>query len=340
MTPERFRWPTWSLLAMAFWLGAWPVLGDEIRPAFLEIRQSSADEYAVLLKVPAKGPDQRLSLNVRLPEGSEMVDGPEVDYVGNAFIERSTIRRSGGLVGTEIAIDGLARTSTDALVRIEGLEGHSQMVRLSPAAPSMIVTAAPTSAEVAKTYTILGIEHILEGIDHLLFVLCLVMVAGFSKKLLITITGFTIAHSVTLVLSTLQIVEVPIGPVEAVIALSIVFLACEIIKNKRDGLTYRYPVTVSSSFGLLHGFGFAAVLGEIGLPEDEVPISLLFFNVGVELGQLLFIFALMVIAWLPSKCFYWIRGRDIPRAIWQPVTAYGVGIVATYWTIERVAGFY
>ncbi|WP_424286598.1 HupE/UreJ family protein [Eudoraea sp.] len=150
---------------------------------------------------------------------------------------------------------------------------------------------------VARQYSILGIKHILEGWDHLLFLICLMLVAGIGKKLWITITGFTIAHSITLALSALDVVRLPIPPVEAVIALSVVYLAVEIALQKKDSLTYRYPIAVSSSFGLLHGFGFAAVLSDIGLPQIEVVTSLLFFNVGVELGQIIFVLGILLF-WL------------------------------------------
>lgn len=328
--------------ALAFALllfGVCAARADEMRPAYLELRETSADTYDVVFKVPARGSDQRLSLYTRLPDDCKIVTPIETEFTGSAFVERSTIHRDGGLAGAKISIDGLAKSSTDALVRIQGLRGNSQTFRLSPSSPSLIVATAPSGFDVAKTYTVLGIEHILVGLDHLLFVLCLMLVAGIGRKLLITITGFTLAHSATLALSTLGILTIPRPPVEAVIALSIVFLASEIVRGDRSSLTYRYPVSVSMSFGLLHGFGFAAVLGEIGLPPDEIPISLLFFNVGVEIGQLLFIAALLALAGIAivisralSKC--------IPSpARWQPVAAYLIGTVATYWTIERIAGF-
>lgn len=312
---------------------------DEMRPAYLEFREISAGTYDVVFKVPARGPDQRLSLYTRLPDDCKIVSPIETEFTGTAFVERSTIHRDGGLAGAEIAIDGLAKTSTDALVRIQGLEGNSQTFRLSPSSPSLVVATAPTSFELAMTYTVLGIEHILIGLDHLLFVLCLMLVAGVGRKLLITITGFTLAHSVTLALATLGIVNVPVPPVEAVIALSIVFLASEILRGDKASLTYRYPVSVSMSFGLLHGFGFAAVLGEIGLPADEIPVSLLFFNVGVELGQLMFIAALLIVGWIAAAIYRAVAKRVPSPALWQPAAAYLIGTLATYWTIERIAGF-
>ena len=313
---------------------------DVMRPAYLEFRETVEDTYDVVFKVPAKGPKQRLALQIILPEDCKTLVPAKTTFTGTAFVERSTITRENGLSGATIAIDGLTKTSTEALVRIEGLEGNSQTARLSPAKPSMNVTAAPSSFSVAKTYTILGIQHILEGFDHLLFVLCLMIVAGISRKLLLTITGFTVAHSLTLALSTLDIVTIPTPPVEAVIALSIVFLASEIIRGDQSCLTYRYPVTVSMSFGLLHGFGFAAVLGEIGLPPSEIPVSLLFFNVGVEVGQLLFIGALIILLRIVLMLKKALTHRPDFPTLWQPTAAYLIGTVATFWTIERVVSFW
>ena len=311
----------------------------EMRPAYLELRETHQDIYEVTWKVPARGPDQRLALDVRLPTDCKIVSPASRSYANAAFVDRSTISRQGGLPGAEIYIEGLSNTYTDALVRFEALDGTSQVTRLTPASPSLVIAETPTPFEVAKTYTTLGIQHILEGIDHLLFVLCLMIVAGINRKLLITITGFTIAHSITLALSTLGVIQIPVPPVEAVIALSIVFLASEIARGNQKGLTYRYPVAVSASFGLLHGFGFAAVLGEIGLPQTEIPVSLLFFNIGVELGQLCFIAAVIILAWLGGAILRLIPRLNLTKLRWQPAAAYAIGIVATYWTIERIAGF-
>ena len=328
----------WMAIATLILLSGF-VRAHEMRPAYLELKQSGEESYEVVWKVPGRGVNQRLALDVRFSEGTKITQAPLQSYARAAFIDRFTISRPGGLAGAEIYVEGLSNTYTDVLVRIEPLNGSSQVTRLTPSSPSMTVAATPTSFEVAKTYTILGIQHILEGIDHLLFVLCLMIVAGINRKLLITITGFTIAHSITLALSTLGIVNIPIPPVEAVIALSIVFLASEILRGNKQGLTYRFPIAVSMSFGLLHGFGFAAVLGEIGLPQNEIPTSLLFFNVGVEFGQLLFIAVVIVLALIGKALIRRITRNPISPALWQPAAAYAIGIVATYWTIERSAGF-
>jgi hydrogenase/urease accessory protein HupE len=196
---------------------------------------------------------------------------------------------------------------------------------------------------VAAQYTLLGVRHILEGIDHLLFLVCLLMVARTPRRIAITITGFTLAHSVTLILSALDLVRVPVEPLEAAIALSIVFVATEIARGRRDVLTYRHPIAVSTSFGLLHGFGFAAVLNEIGLPQTELAASLLFFNVGVELGQLAFLAASLVV-WTTSSAA---ARRVAAPSTWQararaaePSAAYLIGSTASFWMIDRVSRFW
>ena len=152
-----------------------------------------------------------------------------------------------------------------------------------------------------KTYLVFGVEHILSGMDHLLFIACLIFIAGTWRRILVTITGFTIAHSLTLTLSALELIRLPVPPIEATIALSIVFLAREIALDRRDTLTWRYPIAVSAGFGLLHGLGFASALKDIGLPQTEIPAALLAFNVGVEIGQIMFVSSMLVVFWLITK---------------------------------------
>ena len=182
-------------------------------------------------------------------------------------------------------------------------------------------------------YTRLGIEHIWTGFDHLLFVLCLIWIAGTWRRILITITGFTLAHSITLALAALEIVRLPVPPIEAVIALSVMFLAVEITRGRRNNLTWNYPVAVSSSFGLLHGLGFAAVLNEIGLPRTELLTGLVCFNIGVEVGQVLFALGVVLVLQLVNQ---WARFA----VVGQTAVGYFVGGIATYWFFERTTGFF
>jgi hydrogenase/urease accessory protein HupE len=309
----------------------------ELRPAYLELSAVSDQSYSVLFKVPGRGPQKRLALYLQLPEDTKFITPAKTTFTGRAFIERSTIKREGGLAGAEIGILGLSKTLTDALVRIEFNDGGTQTVRLTPQSPSFIVQDSPDKMEVIKTYFALGVEHILLGIDHLLFLLCLLIIAKTARRILITVTGFTIAHSITLILSALNIINIPVPPVEAVIALSIVFVAYEIARGAPDTFTYKYPVLVSASFGLLHGFGFASALKNIGLPQTEIAVSLLFFNVGVEIGQLVFISAIVILIFVLKKIlnrsYDYFSNFEIPAA-------YVIGSLACFWMIERIYSFW
>ncbi|MEL7186879.1 MAG: HupE/UreJ family protein, partial [Pseudomonadota bacterium] len=197
-----------------------------------------------------------------------------------------------------------------------------------------VMPGKETAASVAGQYTWLGAEHIWIGFDHLLFLLCLIWIAGTWKRILITVTGFTIAHSLTLALSALEIVRLPVPPVEAAIALSVLFLAVEVTKGRRDSLTWQHPIAVSSSFGLLHGLGFAAVLGEIGLPQTEVLTGLIFFNVGVELGQVAFALGVVLLLRVATA----LLGESMQHHA-RPVMGYAVGCLSAYWLIGRVVAF-
>lgn len=335
MIPQRR-----ALAAAACAVAAWCATmasghAHEVRPAYLEIVERAPETYDVLFKVPAAGEDLRFGLYLQLPADAERVGPPRGEFAGRAHVERARIRRPGGLDGGEIAVEGLSATLTDVLVRLERLDGSTTTLRLTPDRPSFVVTAAPGGLAVALAYARLGVEHILLGVDHLLFVLALLVLVDGWRRLAWTITAFTVAHSITLAAATLGWVAVPPPPVEAVIALSIVFVAGEILRSRqeRPGLARRSPWLVAFTFGLLHGFGFAGALGEIGLPQREVPLALLSFNVGVEVGQLLFVGAVLLLARVPAL----LRWR-VP-AWWPQALAYGVGGVAMSWVFERVAAF-
>ncbi len=316
-------------------LTAFGANAHEVRPAYLELRQTAPDSYDVLWKVPAAGDNLRLGIYVRFPGDIKELSEPRGFFSDNAYIERWRIQHAGGLDGQIIHIDGLAATKIDVLARIERVDGVTQTARLLPDAPSFIVEATPSGWNVSATYLILGIEHILLGIDHLLFVLALVLLVKGWKRLVGTITAFTVAHSITLAAATLGFVHVPGPPVEACIALSIVFVAAEIIRSRqgKPGLTERAPWVVAFAFGLLHGLGFAGALAEVGLPQQAIPLALLLFNVGVELGQLLFIGAVLAIG--AGVRLVSVRA---PKWSWR-VVPYTVGSIAVFWVIERVAGF-
>jgi hydrogenase/urease accessory protein HupE len=320
-------------------------LSDELRPGYLELRQTTPDTYNLLFKIPALGDDLRLGVYVKLPEGTQEVAAPRSTFSGGAYIERRLIWRDGGLTGRTITIEGLSATSTDVLVRIENLGGVTQTERLSPTKTAFVVQTAPGALEVAATYLRLGIEHILFGFDHLLFVLALVILVREWRRVAMTVTAFTFAHSITLAAATLGFVHVPGPPVEAAIALSIVLVAVEIV-NARHGkpsLTARLPWLVAFSFGLLHGFGFAGALAEVGLPQHAIPVALLFFNLGVEIGQLFFVSAVLTLAWLlTNAAMLRFKSVLVQRAMnrLDVIAAYAIGAVAAYWLIERTTAFF
>ena len=311
-----------------------PAVADVYRPAYLELTQRDNQTFDVLWRVPATG-ELRLGIHVRFPEGTINATEPRGTFASGVLTERWTIRRAGGLAGGEIGITGLPAGITDVLARVERLDGTAQVERLVPARPRFVVETPLTGAGVSRTYLMLGVHHILEGVDHLLFVAALMLVVGSLRRLLVTITAFTLAHSLTLAAATLGLVRVPQAPVEAVIALSIVVVAAEIVRglNGRPGLTARAPWVVAFAFGLLHGFGFAGALAEVGLPPRAIPLALVFFNVGVELGQLVFVAgiwaALLALGRLNRPWPLWLRA----------LPAYAIGSVAMFWVIERTLAF-
>ena len=309
-----------------------PLEAHEMRPAYLEITETDSESYNVIWKVPARVDMKRLSLHVRFAEDVETVTEPVGGMIGGAYIERWHIRRPGGLAGTPVTIDGLASTYTDALVRISLLDIAPQSILLKPENPSFIFAVPPTGWEVAGTYFRLGVEHILLGVDHLLFVLGLLLLVTQRWMLVKTITAFTVAHSITLALSTFAIVRVPGPPLNAAIALSILFLGPEIVRKWRGRISFsiRHPWVVAFAFGLLHGIGFASGLSLTGVPHGEIPLALLFFNLGVEAGQLSFV----VIALLTSKA---IQTLELDRPQWLTrIPGYIVGSLGAFWTIQRV----
>jgi hydrogenase/urease accessory protein HupE len=311
------------------------LLAHEVRPAYLELRQIGRETYDALWKVPGQGENLRLGIYVEFPAGTTNVSAPRAAMANNAFTECWSIKRSDGLTGGTIHIAGLSATMTDVLVRLERLDGPAQVIRLTPAAPSFAVEAAPGGLDVVRTYTVLGIEHILTGIDHLLFVLALLIITRGGWKLVKTVTAFTISHSITLTAATLGFIHVPQRPVEAVIALSIVFVAAEIVRIHRglDSITSRAPWLVAFTFGLMHGLGFAGGLSEAGLPAGHGPTALLFFSAGVETGHFLFIG--VVLAFIAI-----IHRIRIPFPRWaELVPPYTIGSVAMFWVVQRIAVF-
>jgi hypothetical protein len=303
----------------------------EVRPGYLELRELGTDRWSMLWKIPALG-DRRIGIALELPAHCQPVGEPSESWPGDAYVERATLACPGGLDGEQVSIRGLSATVLEVLARITRIDGSVQAARITPSSPVLTIIAAPGVLGVATTYVGLGLAHILGGVDHLLFVLALFLLVGATRRLIATVTAFTVAHSLTLAAATLGIVHVPPRPVEAVIALSIVFVAAEIVHGLGGlpGLTARRPWLVAFIFGLLHGLGFAGALAEVGLPAQAIPTALLCFNVGVELGQLAFIAALLAFAAL-------VRRLPRPKRRWPAyVPPYAIGAVAAYWTLARL----
>lgn len=332
MTSYFFRL-LWILFTSALLLNM--SVADEIRPGYLELKESSQNLFSVVWKVPAKG-DKKLSLQVKLPEHCQDKTEPKVQLINGAYIQRWIIACERSLVGQSISIIGLESTNTDVLLRMEFNNGNSQSIALTPTKNSYQVPAVASPLQIVGTYTWLGIEHILLGVDHLLFVFALLLIVSSTRRLLWTITAFTLAHSLTLAGATLGLLMVPQQPVEAVIALSILFLAMEIVHGKRGrpGAAARWPWLVAFIFGLLHGFGFAGALAEVGLPQQAIPLALVFFNIGVELGQLFFVAGVLGIGWV-------LHQFKQPKLLgWAETGAvYIIGSLASFWLLERISAF-
>lgn len=261
------------------------------RPAYLEIKEIAPQQFSVLWRTPVMA-GMRLPIVLKLPDDVRNLKEPVVQELTDSLVERRWIEAGPqGLAGKRIEFPGLQLTITDALVRVRLFDGSESTTLVHPSKAWMEVARSRGLLAVAGSYTLLGIEHIGFGIDHLLFVLALLIITNGTMRLIKTVTAFTVAHSITLALATLGFVHVPSKPVEATIALSIVFVAFEIIRRRegQDGITSRAPWIVAFIFGLLHGFGFAGALSEVGLPQNHIPAALFFFNVGVEIGQIAFI---------------------------------------------------
>ena len=303
----------------------------EIRPAYLELRQTGPETYDLLWKVPGQGENLRFGLYVELPASCAGITEPIASMVNNAYSERWTVTCAGGLTGGTIHIAGLSATVVDVLVRLQRLDGRMEVIRLTPSSPSFVVEAAPSRWSMAATYLRLGTDHILTGVDHLLFVLGLLLIVGNRWTLFKTVTAFTIAHSITLAVATLGYASAPLPPLNAAIALSILFLGPEIVRVWRGqtSLTIRYPWVVAFVFGLLHGFGFASGLKATGLPQADIAWALLLFNVGVEIGQVFFVFLILATA----RSF---RALEIRWPAWaEALPGYTVGTLGAFWFIQR-----
>jgi hydrogenase/urease accessory protein HupE len=307
----------------------------EIRPAYLEIKETDANRVTIFWKQPVSG-ESGIYLTPVLSSGWLNDNSSFNSSSGVALIRQWNIKTGQSIAGQTITIDGLKNTITDVLVNITFRDGTTLIRIIHPSDPTLIVEKSKHSTLPVFDYLRLGIEHILFGIDHLLFVLTLILIVKGKRRLFKTITAFTIAHSITLAAATLGWVHIPSAPVESVIALSIIFLAVELVNYYRGEPVFssRCPWVVAFIFGLLHGFGFAGALASVGLPEHDIPLALFLFNVGVETGQILFILCVMLIIWLLHKTI-----RNIPVwAKWIP--PYAIGCMAAVWFFQRLAVIY
>lgn len=324
-------------IGVAALLGAMPrTHAHEIRPALLQIEEREPGLFDVIWKVPVKNnvtPD----IQVVFPLFMKQIGRTATQMLPGTKLERSTYSSNGKtIIGEELVIDQLSAMQIDVLVRLKLADGSTHSAILKPDAPSFIVPARASKLEVALSYWRMGVEHILGGIDHLLFVLALILIIPNYWNLLKAITAFTVAHSITLALATLGYVHMPAAPTEAVIALSILFLSVEIVRSHEGkmGLTERAPWIIAFLFGLFHGLGFAGALSDVGLPPHAIPLALLMFNIGVECGQILFVlFVVAVVAAMRQLQIVW------PAGSWR-VFPYAIGSLAAFWTFQRVGSFW
>ncbi len=329
-----------KLISLALLLGGILVsttdtVADEFRPALLAVTESEPGWYAVLWKVPLQN-GQALNMTPIFPEHLQQLGPASARVFQGSRIEQSTwTSESGSLVGATIFIEGLSALPIDVIVQIDMADGTEHSAILRPASPSYVVPESATKWMVAASYWKIGTIHILEGYDHLLFVLALLLIIPNLWMLFKTITSFTVAHSISLALATLGVVNMPGAPTEAVISLSILFLAVEIVHSRQGQVTFteRYPWVVACAFGLVHGLGFAGALAEVGLPEREIPLALLMFNVGVETGQILFVCGVLALIALIKRA-----PAGWPAGNWRLVP-YAIGSTAAFWTVQRVASF-
>ena len=325
--------PLLANLVLATVLTAASAPAHEARPAYLEIKETAPGRASLLWRTPVLA-GMRLPVALQNPAGAKNVQEPTVEELADSLVERRWLDVGpDGLAGKRIEFSGLQLTITDVLVHVETLDGRTWTTIARPSQPWVQMAAAQTRMEVAETYVVQGIRHILFGADHMLFVLGLLLIVRDRWMLVKTVTAFTAAHSITLAAATLGYASVPALPLEAAIALSILFLGPEIVRCWRGetSFTIRHPWVVAFAFGLLHGFGFASGLTSMGLPQAEIPLALLLFNVGVELGQLAFVGLFLLLGWsFRTLAIRW------PRAV-ELLPGYAVGSLGAFWSLQRIA---
>lgn len=326
----------WMMLAgalLALLVASPAAHAHEVRPAYLELQETAPGQFSVLFRTPVLA-GMRLPVVLKLPDGVQNLKEPIIQELTDSLVERRWIDAGPrGLAGRRIEFPGLQLTLTDVLAHVRLLDGRDYTQLVRPPQPWVEVAARPSRATIAGGYLVHGIQHILFGVDHLLFVLGLLLIVKGRWMLLKTITAFTIAHSITLAIATLGYAQAPVPPLNAAIALSILFLGPEIVRAWRGetSFTIRHPWVVAFAFGLIHGFGFAGALTGAGLPRKDLPLALLSFNVGVEIGQVTFVVLILLL----ERSFQQLQIRW-PR--WaEAMPGYTVGSLGAFWTIERTA---
>ncbi|WP_281649121.1 HupE/UreJ family protein [Parendozoicomonas sp. Alg238-R29] len=312
--------------------------GHALEPGYLEITKVGNNNYKVVWKVPQVN-GAPMAITPVLPDICQQRSPSLLEKEATAFVSSWLTSCSEAIEGKRLNINGLQRTSTDVLVRVVNDSGRSSTLLLTPDKTAQYIPTPDTRLDVGKTYFSLGVEHILIGADHLMFVLALLFLAQGVRRLIATVTAFTLAHSITLSMASLGVISVHIPPIEAIIALSIIFLAIELTKKDQHNLAEKSPWLIAFIFGLLHGLGFASALGEIGLPQHEIPVALLAFNIGVEAGQLLFIGAVLGVTLLLKSCINNRRQSQLYKTWATNTSIYVMGGVASYWLIDRIAAF-
>ena len=301
-------------------------------PSLLKVNEIADQQYNMVWKTPAQG-TSNVPLRPVWPDSCEVKNAspPQMEGTGKVSSWQLHCRGLGedGLVGETLGVAGLGANQASAMVMVSLLDGRQYQQVLNSEQPEFVVPLESSAGDVMSDYSLLGIEHIWGGIDHLLFVFGLLLLVGGGTRLLWTITAFTVGHSITLSLVTLGYFDYPVALVEFTIALSIFVLAVELTRVKKHDMLWRNPWWLAAGFGLLHGMGFAGALAETGLPQDNLPLALLFFNVGIEIGQIAFILVVLAL---------WMLVRR-PLAPWQdrllPIPVYILGALSAMWCIER-----
>ncbi len=305
----------------------------ESRPAYLEINETAPGRYEVVWRTPLNA-GMRLPVVLRFPDDTRNITEPSVKEFSGLLLEHRLVDAGrNGLAGKRIEFVGLQATITDVLVRVQALDGTHTTTLVHPSRPWIEIATSQGIASLAGAYLVQGIEHILFGVDHLLFVLGLLLLVRDRWMLLKTITAFTVAHSITLAAATLGYVHVPVPPLNAGIALSIMFVGVEVLRSWQGAtsLALRQPWVVAFAFGLVHGLGFASGLAGIGLPQGDIPLALLLFNLGVEAGQLMFVaLTLLLLRSFGQLEINW------PRLV-RKMPAYAVGSLGAFWMVDRIA---